>query len=341
MTSVICCALALLGGVIGAGFASGRELVRFFAIHGALAGAAAVCALFTLYTLFLRLCTQMEKTGCSALPMLCRARLGERAGRLCAALFFLLCAVTGGVMLAACAELGALMLPVRHAYGFTLTLTLMVCLLLSAHGLCALALPGALLTFMMPFLLLRLLALPMGEACFLPAMTPDLPVRAAADGAAYGALNAAMLAGILPLLLTLDTSRRKRAVQLFTLLFALILLPGILVCRRHLPAILDQPLPFVYLSREMGMGHMLVAACMYAAAVSTLLAMLSALALMMPKAGKHMRTALSGAACLLFSLAGFTPLVHSGYPVLGALCMALLILLCLPDQLFPRAVSGL
>ena len=33
-------ALALLGGVIGAGFASGRELVRFFAGHGAMTGAA-------------------------------------------------------------------------------------------------------------------------------------------------------------------------------------------------------------------------------------------------------------------------------------------------------------
>lgn len=34
---ILCCALALLSGVIGAGFASGREIVRFFAAHGAMA----------------------------------------------------------------------------------------------------------------------------------------------------------------------------------------------------------------------------------------------------------------------------------------------------------------
>ena len=44
-------ALALLGGVIGAGFASGREIVRFFAMHGHMAFAAAVCALMMLLSL--------------------------------------------------------------------------------------------------------------------------------------------------------------------------------------------------------------------------------------------------------------------------------------------------
>ena len=33
---ILCCALALLGSVVGAGFASGREIVRFFAAHGAM-----------------------------------------------------------------------------------------------------------------------------------------------------------------------------------------------------------------------------------------------------------------------------------------------------------------
>ena len=35
-------AFALLGGVIGAGFASGREILRFFAGQGRMAGAAIV-----------------------------------------------------------------------------------------------------------------------------------------------------------------------------------------------------------------------------------------------------------------------------------------------------------
>ena len=108
-------ALALLSGVIGAGFASGREIVRFFAVHGAMAYAAAACAIAVLAFLFLRLCTQMTHAGCTSLDALCRVRFGQRLGGLCATLFLILCAVTGGAMLCALGELGALMLSVRHA----------------------------------------------------------------------------------------------------------------------------------------------------------------------------------------------------------------------------------
>ena len=53
--AVVSLSLALLGGVIGAGFASGREIVCFFARHGASAGIAVACALLSLSLLFLRL----------------------------------------------------------------------------------------------------------------------------------------------------------------------------------------------------------------------------------------------------------------------------------------------
>lgn len=316
-------ALALLSGVIGAGFASGREIVRFFAMHGAAAGAAIVCALLSLCLFFLRLPAQLERSGCQTLSALCRLRFGSRLGRLCSLLFFLLFAVTGGAMLAACAELGALTLNIRHAYGLSMVLSLLLGALLAARGLHGLALPGAALSLLLPLLLLRLWALPAGEACFLPAMTPDMPVHAVLDGTVYGALNAAMLAGMLPLLRALDRGVRSRAALLFAALFGALLLLGVLVCRRHFAAVLHQPLPFVYLSRQLGPGgYLLVAACMYAAALSTLCAMLAGMrALPLP---------LSSLVCLLFALLGFGDLVSSAYPVLGALCAGLLFLLCMP-----------
>lgn len=325
-------ALALLSGVIGAGFASGREIVRFFALHGRMAWAAAVCALGTLYVLFLRLPAQLSRCGVRTLPQLCEARLGRRFGALCGGLFLLLAALTGGAMLCACAELGALVLPVQNAYGLTLAFTLGLAALLAARGLHGLALPGAALALLLPVLLMRLLFLPAGEACFLPAMTPDLPVRAVAGGTAYGALNAAMLAGMLPLLVPLGRATRRRAVRLFTLLFGLLLLAGVLVSLRHLPAVLCQPLPFVHLSRALGTGgYLLVALCMYVAALSTLCAMLSAIRASLPVAGAG-GAALSALLCLFFALVGFGPLIDCGYPVLGALCAGLLLLLCAPGQ---------
>ena len=73
---------------------------------------------------------------------------------------------------------------------------------------------------------------------------------------------------------------------------------------------------------------------MYAAALSTLCALLAALVHMLPPG----RSApwLAAALCLFFSRFGFTALVERGYPVLGALCAALLVLLCVPGQ----AASG-
>lgn len=323
-------ALALVSGAVGAGFASGREILRFFAVHGAASGAAVVSASLVLAFCFLRLPACLSAFGCASLGELCRARLGKRLGRLCSALFFLLFAVTGGAMLAACAELTALLLPVHHAYAAGMIASLLIAVPLARRGVSGLAPLGALLCVFLPVLMLKLLALPAGEACFLPAMTPDLPVRAVLDGAAYGALNAAMLAGALPLLLALSPAGRRRAAIVFSLLFGALLCLGITVCLRHLPAIPNQPLPFVYLSRSLGKGgYLLVALCLYAASFSTLLAMLSGLYRM----ARRKSMLLPPACCLLCALIGFGPIVKSAYPVLGALCAGLLLLLCLPTDM--------
>ncbi|MBR3796472.1 MAG: hypothetical protein IKK34_10705 [Clostridia bacterium] len=324
--AIVSVALALLSGVVGAGFASGREILCFFARHGAGAGAAVVCALLSLSLLFLRLPAQLERMDCPSLSSLCRHRFGARLGALCALLFSLLFAITGGAMLAACAELSALVLNVRHAYGIGMVFSLLLGALLASRGLYALALPGAALCLLLPALLLRLLAQPMGEACFLPAMSPDMPVRAVCDGAIYGALNAAQLAGTLPLLRALGPPARRRAVLLFSALFGALLLLGVAVCRRHFAAIVHQPLPFVYLSRRLGPGgYLLVAACLYAAALSTFCAMLAGL--------RMLPLPLAALCCLLFAALGFGDLIASAYPVLGALCSGLLLLLCMPQSL--------
>ena len=326
--NVVLCALFLLSGVIGAGFASGRELVRFFAGHGPASGAAALCALGVLYALFLRLPAQLSRAGAPSLSALCRARFGKVFGAVCSALFALLAAVTGGAMLAACAELAALVVPIPHAYAIGLGASLLAAALLTLLGVRGLAVPGALLCAVLPALMAMLLALPTGEACFLPAMSPDLPVRAMADGALYGALNAAMLCGAMPMLLSLNARERRRCALLFTALFGALLLLGVQVCRRHLSSVWQQPMPFVWLCRGLGSsGYALCALGLYAAALSSLCAMVAALAQPFPRPAGIL---FASAACLFFARVGFTRLVASFYPVLGALCAALMVLLCLP-----------
>ena len=98
---------------------------------------------------------------------------------------------------------------------------------------------------------------------------------------------------------------------------------------RHRQAAMLNPLPFVSLSRLLGRGgYLLCAGAMLAAALSTLCAMLAALLRALPQ-GRGAPW-LAAALCLFFSRFGFTALVERGYPMLGALCAALLVLLCLP-----------
>ena len=126
------------------------------------------------------------------------------------------------------------------------------------------------------------------------------------------------------------TRQERRKTWLYAgLIVAVMLALGALVCRRHLAAVLHQPLPFVWLSRSLGGGYLLVAACLYAAALSTLCAMLKSLSLLLPLS-RGAGTAVSALACLAAALPGFGALVHSAYPVLGALCAGLMLLLCTP-----------
>ena len=292
---ILCCALALLGSVVGAGFASGREIVRFFAAHGAMGFVAVAFSLAALAALFLCLAERLSAAGQTGLPGLCASRFGARIGGVCTALFFLLSAVTGGAMLAACAELSALVWPIRPAYAAGFFITLPLAVWLAAH-----------------------------EARGL----------AAVGGALYAALNAAMMAGALPTLLTLSARKRRACVALLTLLFGLLLTLGMLVCQRHLQSVAMQPLPFVWLSRRLGSGgYLLVALCLYAAALSTLCAMLCAMANLLPRGLKTIaRLILSALLCAALARVGFGRIVQSGYPILGALCAALLLLLALPAR---------
>ena len=321
---ILFCALALLGGVIGAGFASGREIVRFFAAHGAMGFIAVAFALAALLALFALLPIRLATEGQTGLSGLCRARFGARVGGVCGALFFLLSAVTGGAMLAACAELSALVWPIRHAYALGFAVTAVLAALLCAFETRGLAVVGGALCGLLPILLIRLLLLPPGEACFLPEGPPD--------GTLYAALNAAMMAGALPMLLTLSARRRLACAALVVLLFGGMLTLGMLVCQRQMQSVLMQPLPFVWLSRGLGAGgYLLVALCLSAVALSTRCAMLCAMTNLLPRfLARYARLTISALLCAALALMGFGRIVQSGYPILGALCAALLVLLVLP-----------
>lgn len=332
---ILCCALALLGSVVGAGFASGREIVRFFAAHGAMGFVAVAFSLAALAALFLCLAERLSAAGQPGLPGLCASRFGARVGGVCTALFFLLSAVTGGAMLAACAELSALVWPIRPAYAAGFFITLPLAVWLAAHearGLAAVG-RGALRADACSA---RPPAVPAGGRGLLfpgGAARPGAPRRAGRGALCraerrHDGGRAADAAGAF----RAKTPRLRRAAHPA-------LRPAADAGDARLPKAPSERrdaagLPFVWLSRRLGSGgYLLVALCLYAAALSTLCAMLCAMANLLPRGLKTgARLILSALLCAALARVGFGRIVQSGYPILGALCAALLLLLALPAR---------
>lgn len=315
-------ALALLGAIVGAGFASGREVLRFFTRYGAMgwAGAAVACAFMGVCAYFV-----MRAAGrCRAdsFSGLCRAYGGPLAGRAAGFLYGVLMALTGGAMTAAFAELTALVLPVRGAYPLGFAAAVLLGVLCSHRDLKLLELMGRLLLPL--FLTMLILLLP------LPAQEEALRLRsghaaAPALGLLYGALNMGMTAGILcEAGKRLSPAACRREAALLTALLALLTGLANAVLLRHGASVERSALPFVALSMRLGrVGYALCAAVLGLAVLSTLTAAMRALrgSLRLPARACD---AVCAACCVLCGALGFDRLIGRGYPLLGGACAVFL-----------------
>ncbi len=130
-------ALAAVAATAGAGYASGRELVLFFAQLGAMSWLGIVFAAVCYGLLASALCRCAMRTGGRTPGAFLRRLLGRGTGAAASALHGVLMSLTAAVMLVSAGETGALTLPVQHggAWGMALGLA-------AALGLC-LAYPEA------------------------------------------------------------------------------------------------------------------------------------------------------------------------------------------------------
>lgn len=302
--------LEILGAIIGAGFASGREIAAFFARFGwwSLPGIAmaCVCAGFILHG-------AMQPGRIGGMPACWQHTPMERVWK---ALFALLLTATGGAMLAAAGEAVALAVPVHHArlLGMAATLALAVRMLRR---------PGKDMGVISQVLVVCLLGM-MLLGFFLPpvegrSLRQDGGVLALAYGAAYGGFNAALAAPAAALTASrLDASARKRCAGQAALLLGVLLLLANAVLLCH-PGLQGQSLPYVVMLSALGKpGYYLCLAALYLAVWTTLCASLRGMTTLLP---------LRACACLtaIASLLGFEGIVAAAYPVLGVACMLLLL----------------
>lgn len=289
-------AAAITGAIIGAGFASGREIDTFFARYGpwswvGVAGAAAVITCVLGWT--------------HEMP----------AGKLWRMLFGALTAVTGGAMTACSGEIAALLLPVHGAKWIGMALAL-------AIGLGCVRRPNALAGFagVLSITLTGMLA----AGLFVPDTGVSLAIptsvwQALCSGVCYGGMNA-----VLALPVITDGScpqpLRGQAVRLSGLLLAALLALGNGVLLRH-PSLRGEALPLIRLMAGRGQfGYWLCGLTMELAVLTTLLACAKGLTAMLPGGWKRWWPLPVGVA----ALCGFERIVGEVYPALGAACLAML-----------------
>lgn len=283
----------LVGAAVGAGMASGREAASFFGRYGRWGFAAIPLA-----------CAVMAALAPADFPPAWQKRWPDRLRRLLQALLLM---ATGGAMLCAAGETASLALP--GAYPYAMAATLALALLLARKTRKGLALLSRVLLAVLALLVVTgLLMPPMRAAPVAPTTRNGLFLRSLA----YGGFNAALMAPVLAL--TEQTPTQKRCETRYACGgIALFLVAAQLLLMRH-PALLWEPLPFVRLTARFGgPAHLLSAASLYLASLSTLTACFRCL-----------RTRLILPGILLCALLGFTGAVDVLYPLLGGGCFLLL-----------------
>lgn len=280
----------LLGAVVGAGLASGREIASFFGQYGAWSwGCIAISA--------------------AVIAFAAQVRMPRRLAGLWRVLVTLLLVATGGGMLSGAGEVAAA-LPIPWAYWAGMALTMALAWWLAQRTVTGLARVSRGMLLVLAAMILAGLLLPPMRAVRV-AEAP--PVQGLLRAATYGGFNAALISPVLAASAA-DPRTRRRSLLAACMLLAALLMLGNAVLLRH-PALLAEPLPFVRMSAEWGsIGRWAASAGLYLAILSTLTACVRGV--------RGRPLALAG--MVLAALLGFTGVVEVLYPVLGGGCLLLM-----------------
>lgn len=320
-------AFAICATLIGAGFASGREIVTFFSQFGGagwlgvpLAGA---CVGWIVY-LVLSLARQ---TGADSFPGLYGRLMNPACEDAMHLLYGMLCLTTAAAMLSAGGELFALVLPLNDARAFGVVMTLALSLLVSGRGIGALSASGAVL---LPAVLVYYLLCGRGggEAAqfTVRGLSLALPM-----GVLYASFNGALCGGAI-VLAGKRPADPARCALCAGAMVTLVLAAGHLALVRAGGEIRALALPSVALATAKwgSAGFLASAVCLLLAVLTTLSGMLLTLrvqtARFLPNRPALCLILPAGLA-LLMSVCGFGTLVGVAYPLLGWICVLALVVL--------------
>ena len=300
----------IIGAMVGAGLASGREIMQFFSQYGALSWllvglAAALTGLLS---------WKMMRGGDSIQALLPGGRF-RWMGHL---LMGLLLAAVGGGMTAAAGELAALTVPVHHARFLGSAGTPVLCAALARKSLRGLAIVSKLL---LPVLLLAFLL-----CLCLPETVGERPTVSITDGLlallrviGYCGMNALLSAEIICEAGSGENLKHKKYIAAGTgIVLGLLLALGNGALIRHTGALENAALPTIMLLRAYGKaGFYLSAAVLYLAVATTLIASLRGLRVLIAPYVPAYAGWIGVLSAAGLSLIGFQEIVATAYPALG------------------------
>ncbi|MBR5109400.1 MAG: hypothetical protein IK099_04325 [Clostridia bacterium] len=294
---------AIVSAMVGAGFASGREIITFFSRYGPLSWLLVIWAAIMMGWL-IHAYLSIASDGSN--PFF------RFVGKPVMLLMF---AAAGGAMTAAAGEVAALTLPVFHARIIGCLLTLAAGIVISRKTVKALGMIGRILVPLMLVAFFFCFRLSAKSSCDAPAAIPSVWF-ALFQLLGYCGLNVTLSSGVIREAGTQCKDCRKLVVWT-GILIGMLLCAGNAAMVSHAAAMENEPLPVVMLLRNyQKTGYCLSASVLYLAVFSTLTAILRAMRELFPQGMKH-PGAWSGLMCAVFSLLGFDLLVQYAYAALG------------------------
>lgn len=307
-------ALAALGAVVGAGFASGKEIASFFSRYGRWSWLGIIAATAAVLVITLQV---LKNPGTGGMPERWK---GKWQSVLWHGMFGLLMLTTGGAMLAGGGEIAALMLPVQNAYVLGVAVTGVLTFMLAGRGERSSAAISRILVI--------LLIVMAGAGFFLPvrqgaAMYADAPCQSVLQGACYAGFNMALaVPGLAIAAGNMTQKMRIHCAMLTAGLLGILLLGGNALLLWH-PTLQGEAMPFIRLMSGYGKtGYALGAGCMYLAVLTTACASLRGLWSFLRERSRWRLTLAAG--MLLCAFLGFSGLVERVYPALGMGCLILM-----------------
>ena len=304
---------AMTGAVIGAGFASGREIAVFFSRYGAhgwwLAGLAVA--------LMVWLCVVCEAEAIRTGSMCWCGLFAEEAkwirtgARLVVSM--LLC-IMGGSMIAASGHLVALMWASPWAYSLGAVGTMAAAWFLGFGSMKPLSILSGVLTALL--LGAMLLARQAGSAAIVPPLSVNAGIREAVRAAAYAAMNLTLAMGVV---CRCAHTGGKMGIVVFGVLMAVLTGMAHAILSTH-PEWMDEAFPLVRMLGGLGRGGFwLSTVLLYLSILTSLAAVLYALRCAFEPFAWG--SGLSLGLPLLISLIGFEGIVDHVYAPAGLVCL--------------------